>query len=173
MRIKACLITYLLISITVFSAVAAGEPDEKLGMFAGLLGKQWEGRFEDAEEPIGLEMNWEVVLDGSAVEMKGKSSGLTRRNVYYWDSAEKRVAYLALTSNGYIGTGYVAYEDSVLTFVGPIISPDGRVNDAKACWEFLPDGHILAVGYIKKGDDWQAGHKIRYFPKEQQQQAKR
>lgn len=146
------------------SAVSAQELRDELRIFEALLGAAWEGRFENVDEPVGLSMSWEIVLGGTAVRMNGRSAGMTRTNVYYWDPAERAVAYLALSSNGFVGTGVVTREDSALVFAGRQVWPDGDTRDTMSRWEFLPDGGIRIVGYGKEGEEWVPGHRILYTP---------
>lgn len=153
-----------ILCISVITTVSATELDENLGMLADLVGKQWQGRFEDAEEDMTLFMSWEPIIGGAAVQMSGWSTGsnMTRRNIYYWDRENKRVAYLAMTSNGYVSVGSVQLEDSVLTFLGRQVWPDGSAHDTKSRWMFLPDEKVRVVGYRRDGDKWLPGHKILY-----------
>ncbi|HUV29532.1 MAG TPA: hypothetical protein VMY05_00380 [Acidobacteriota bacterium] len=139
------------------SAMANGPVlDTNLSIFEDLIGKQWEGHFEDADESMTLYMNWEPIIDGAAVQMSGSSSSsdMTRRNIYYFDRAKNLVTFLAMTSNGYVGTGTVSLQDSVLIFLGQQVWPDGSVHDTESQWEFLSDGNVRVI----------AGHKILYTP---------
>lgn len=160
-----------IIVIVVTTATAAGSSadlDENLSMFADLIGKQWEGHFEDADEPMTLYMEWEPIIGGAAVQMKGwsSSSDMTRLNIYYWDREKKQVYYLAMTSNGYVATGTATGEDSVLTFTGRQVGPDGTARDTKGCWELLPDGNVRVTGCANQGDQRKPGHRILYTPTE-------
>jgi hypothetical protein len=146
------------------SPVCAQELRDELRIFEALLGTGWEGRFENVDEPLGLSMSWDVALAGAAVRMDGRSAGMTRTNFYYWDAAQEAVAYLALSSNGFVGRGTVRMEDAVLVFVGSQVWPDGSTRNTMSRWEFLPDGGIRIVGYGKEGDEWVPGHRILYTP---------
>jgi len=133
-----------------------GEPvlDTNLSVFEDLVGKQWEGRFEDDAETVTLYMNWEPIISGAAVQMSGSSSSpdMKRCNIYYFDRAKNQICYLAMTSNGFVSTGNVQREDSVLFFVGQQIQPDGNVRDTESRWMFLSDGSVRVEG----------GHRILY-----------
>jgi hypothetical protein len=146
------------------SAPNANELGDNLDMFRDLLGTTWEGHFEDADEPMTLYMVWEPIIEGASVQMSGWSSAadMTRRNIYYWDREKKQVAYLAMTSNGYVATGIVQFEGGVLTFLGRQIDPDANVRESKSRWEFNDDGTVRVVGYGKEGDKWVPGHKILF-----------
>jgi hypothetical protein len=167
-RIHLTVILMVIIIATGAAPVGADELDENLSMFAELIGKQWEGHFEDADESMRLYMSWEPIIGGAAIQMSGWSTGsdMTRRNIYYWDRAKKQVAFLAITSNGYTATGTVQLENKVLIFIGQQIWPDGSVHDTMSRWEFLPDGNVRAIGYGKEGDDWVPGHKILFEVKD-------
>lgn len=165
------MISLMTASSVFFVAAAAAKPDvadldDNLSIFAALIGGDWSGHFEGADEPFTLMMNWEPILDGAAVEMKGWSipPGMTRSNIYYWDREKEEVAYLALTSNGYAATGMVQLEDSILTFEGRQTGPDGTVRDTKSCWEFLANGNVRVIGYGLQGGEWVPGHRILYEP---------
>lgn len=139
------------------SVVFADEPDPDSSMiiFQDLMGKQWEGHFEDSDEPMTLFMCWQPILDGAAAEMNGSSSSsdMTRRNIYYFDRARNLVCFLALTSNGYVAVGNVTAEDSSLIFVGQQVGPDGNARDTKSQWEFLPDGSVRVTGFRLENDE--------------------
>lgn len=140
------------------------ELDSSMIIFQDLIGIQWEGHFQNVDESMTLFMSWEPILEGAAVQMNGSSSSsdMIRRNIYYFDRSKKSVCFLAITSNGYVATGTVTREDSVLTFVGKQIGPDGTVRDTKSEWLFLPDGNIRIMGYQLENNNWIPGHKILY-----------
>ena len=163
---KISLIFFLVISSVTIVTMGASELNENLAIFKDLIGKQWEGHFEDADEPMTLYMNWEPIIGGAAVQMRGWSTGsdMTRVNIYYWDNEKKQVAFLAMTSNGYVATGTAQLKDSVLTFLGRQIFPDGQVRETKSCWEFLPDGKVRASLYNHENGEWTPSHKIIYTP---------
>ncbi len=139
---------------------------EQLGLLRRFLGGEWVGRFEEADEPMSLGMTWEVLLDGGAVRMSGWSPGMTRSNTYYWDAERGRVAYLALTSNGYVGRGTMRMEDSVLVAEGRQVWPDGSAHDTMARWEFLSGGSVRTIGYSQENQEWVPGHRILYTRKD-------
>jgi len=160
-----CLVTtFLVIPAMTVGSIHAAEIDQNLMIFKDLIGKQWEGHFEDAEESITLYMSWQPITGGAAVEMSGWSSisDMTRRNIYYFDRTKNQVAFLAMTSNGYVATGKVHLEDSVLIFLGLQVWPDGSVHDTKSRWQFLPDASIRVIGYSFENNEWKPGHKILY-----------
>lgn len=144
--------------------VVAAELNENLAMFSNLADTEWEGHFEDAEESMTLYMKWEPLIGGASVEMSGWSTGsdMTRRNIHYWDPEKKKVAYLALTSNGYVASGTVEFEGSVMTFLGRQTWPDGTVVDTKGEWEFLSSGKIRATGFKYQNGEWIPGHRILF-----------
>lgn len=152
-----CVVTVCMIVLAATSALADDQVlDSNLALFEDLIGKQWEGHFENVDEPMTLYMKWEPIIGGAAIQMSGSSSttDMTRRNIYYFDRAKKQVAFLAMTSNGYVATGTVTSEDSALVFVGKQTWPDGSVHDTESRWVFLPDGSIRAL----------AGHSILFTP---------
>jgi hypothetical protein len=157
-------LTVIIILAVAVSVPEASELDDNLKMFNELLGTTWEGRFLEADETVKLYMVWEPIIGGASVQMNGWTStrDMTRQNIYYWDREKKQVAYLAMTSNGYVATGTVQLEGKVLTFLGRQIDPDGNVRESKGRWEFLDDGTVRAVGYGKQGDEWIPGHKILF-----------
>ena len=69
-----------------------------------------------------------------------------------------------MTSNHYVATGTVQLEDSVLTYLGQQIRPDGSVHETRSRWEFLQDGSVRVIGYGREGEAWVPGHKILYNP---------
>jgi len=159
------LVTIFIVALAVTAgSVRAAEIDKNLMIFKDLIGKQWEGHFEDANEPMTLYMSWEQVIDGAAIQMNGwsNSSDMKRLNIYYFDRAKNQVAFLAMTSNGYISTGTVQSEDSALVFLGQQTGPDGKVRDMKSRWEFMPDGTMRNIGYRLENSEWLPGHKIVY-----------
>lgn len=151
-------VTVVCLVVLAVMPVFAAQPvlDSDLTMFADLVGKQWEGHFEDADESMTLYMNWELILDGAALQMSGSSStsDMIRRNIYYFDRSTSEVAYLAMTSNWYVATGTVHAEDSTLVFAGRQVFPDGTVHDTESRWAFLSDGNVRVMG----------GHTILYTP---------
>jgi len=72
---------FILVQVVSPGASSGQELREELGILRPFLDGEWEGRFEDADEPLGLSMQWEVILDGQAVRMDGRSSGMTRTPV--------------------------------------------------------------------------------------------
>jgi len=161
---SAAVLSSLLLGAASPSASSAQELRSELGILEAFLGTAWEGRFEDADEPLGLSMRWEVILDGEAVRMDGRSSGMSRTNLYYWDAEQRAVAYLALSSNGFVGRGTIRMEDSVLVAEGRQAWPDGSAHDTMSRWELLPGGRVRVVGYGREGGEWVPGHKILYTP---------
>lgn len=165
MHTQATLVAFLMTVFGVVSAVAQPyQLNDNLSMFSTMLEGQWEGHFEDSEEPIAQFMTWEPVIGGAAIQMNGWATGsdMARRNIYYWDPGNKRVAYLGLTSNGYVATGTVEVADSLMTFTGQQAGPDGVVRDTRAEWKSLPNGSIRATLYWSEDGKWVPSHTILF-----------
>jgi hypothetical protein len=142
--------------------VGAGELDESLSMFAELIGKQWEAYFEEADEPIKLYMSREPIIGGAAIEMKGwaSASDMTRCNIYYRHRARKQVAFLAMTSNGYVATGTVQLQIKALIFIGQQVWPDGSVHDTMSRGSTYPTVKCLPLATVRTVMNGCLGHKI-------------
>jgi hypothetical protein len=139
----------------------AQELDEDLKVFAPLVGTTWEGHFQDSlEADPAITLSFESMLAGKAVRLVSGGFGMTRENLHYWDPEKKQICYVALTSNGWVSTGTVVAEGTVIATVGRQAGPDGTAREVKNTWELTADGELIARGYAMVNGAWEPGHVI-------------
>jgi hypothetical protein len=145
-------------------ALAGDDLDERLQFLEPLIETHWVGRFTDGPD-VAHECRWKPDLDGRAVRYTKEVAELefSVDGFYYWDSADGRVEFFTLTSNGFVSQGVVSTEGERIVLIGTSVSAE-RATEFKMTFEVGSDGRLHDRFYRHSGTEWPLGHHIIYAP---------
>jgi len=154
----------LLTAKTVLAETASLDPHlEPLRPF---LEKTWKGTFANSkpEKPVVDVQRWERALNGKAVRLLHSinSGAYGGETIFRWDEKKKSVVYYYFTTENYMTTGSMNFENGrIITHEEVKGDPDG-VTEVRGTSELLPSGKFhVKTEYLKKAE-WAPGHEVTY-----------
>ena len=155
----------LLMLFSFFGSNASGEEaGDPLGFLSDITGRVWLGHYSNAEDAhYNHAVRWSAELDGKAVRVEKKVSELNfmMETVFFWDPEIQKISFVSLTNRGQVSRGTAVEEDGKLVLLG-VSKAEGDSRDFKMSYCLMPDGSLEDRFFIKKGEEWQQRHLIRY-----------
>ncbi len=146
------------------SNVSGEEASDPLGFLSDLTGRVWLGHYSNPEDAhYNHVVRWSAALDGKAVRVEKKVSELNfeMETIFFWDPEIEKISFVSLTNRGQVSRGTAAKEDGTLVLLGAS-KAEGDSRDFKMSYCLMPDGTLEDRFFIKKGEEWQQRHLIRY-----------
>ena len=134
---------------------------EKLPIFKPFIGPTWVGSIPNDSRMGEITLKWEIVLNGFAVRLKRNilSSDHWLETTYYWDEASGKIAYLAISNNGFVSKGFVAGQGEELISEGEQRGP-GVNRKVRRIYRLEKDDKLSEDDQFRNSDtdEWRRTH---------------
>jgi hypothetical protein len=158
----------ILILAAAFFAQSTAAPDrqaprlsEKLSALKPFIGPTWVGSIPNDPRRGEISLKWEVLLNGFAVRLGRNilNSDHWLETTYYWDESSGKVAYLAISNNGFVSKGYVGGQGEELISEGDQRGPDVN-RKVRRIYRLDKDGKLYEDDQFRnsKADEWRRTH---------------
>ena len=135
--------------------------NEKLSIFKPFIGLTWVGSIPNDPRMGEIILNWKAILNGFAVRLERNilNSGHWLETTYYWDESSEKIAYLALSNNGFVSKGYVAGRGEELVSEGDQHGPDVN-RRVRRIYKLDKDGKLYEDDQFRNSDadEWRRTH---------------
>ena len=163
-RSFACFtLTATLASIAPASSAPANRTTQ-LEPLAFLAGHCWSGPFADGKATDEHCFEW--MYDGRFLRdrhiVRGGAKPYRGETLYYWDAAEKVVAYIYFNSDGGVSRGTVKAEGDSLVFPSERYSDGGATREFGTTWRREADDRYVAVTRELKSGQWQEAWRVDF-----------
>jgi hypothetical protein len=133
----------LFVILIPFDNARAQGLNENLRPFERLLGS-WQGRFQETEEALEVNITYEIILNGWGVRCLKRvpeAGDHATETTYYWDERNQVIVFISLTNNGWRTIGAARFEGQKLLTEGVQNGPDLE-RATSGVFELLPDGSL-------------------------------
>lgn len=157
-------VSFVLIMLTFQKTGFCQNIEKELAIFNNYINKDWVGHYVDSEDSIYKHyIRWTFDKKNKAViETKNVPElGYYQKTSYYWNWAEKQLAFISSNNKEMISSGVVQFEGDKILLEGKIFSNKGY-SPFKKTFFIDSDGKLVDEFYRKKGETWQQGHVITY-----------
>jgi len=135
--------------------------DEKLSVFRPFIGPTWVGSIPGDARMGEIILKWEVILNGFAVRLERKivNSNHRMETTYYWDESSGKIAFVAISNNGYLTKGYVSGQGEEFVCEGFQQGPDTR-RQSRRVYRIDKEGKLYEDDQFRgsDADEWQRTH---------------
>jgi hypothetical protein len=135
--------------------------DERLSILKPFIGKTWGGSIPNDSRMGEITLKWDVLLNGYAVRLKRNilNSDHWLKTTYYWDESSGKIAYLALSNNGFVIKGYIAGQEAGFISEGDQRGPDVN-RKVRRIYRLDKDGKLYEDDLFRNSDaeEWRRIH---------------
>jgi len=134
---------------------------DKLSVFEPLIGPTWIGSIPDDPRMGEIVLKWDVLLNGYAVRLRRSilNSGHLLETTYYWDESSAKIAFLALSNNGFEIQGHISVQGDELIAEGDQRGPEvDRIS--RRIYKMDKDGKLYEDDLFRESDSesWHRTH---------------
>ena len=134
--------------------------DERFSLFKSFIGPTWVGSIPGDPRMGEITLKWDAILNGYAVRLRRNilNSDHWLETTYYWDESAGKIAYLALSNNGFVTKGHVIGQGGELKCEGAQRGPD--VNRKSRRIYKLEKGKLYEDDQSRSADaqEWRSVH---------------
>jgi len=135
--------------------------DERLSVFRPFIGPTWVGSVPGDARMGEIILKWEVILNGFAVRLERNILNFNHRleTTYYWDGSSGKIAYVAISNNGYLTKGYVSGQGGGLISEGFQQGPN-TMRQSRRAYRIDKEGKLYEDDQFRgsDADEWQRTH---------------
>lgn len=157
-------VSFVLIMLTFQKTGFCQNIEKELAIFNNYINKDWVGHYIDSEDSIYKHyISWKFDKKNKAViETKNVPElGYHQETSYYWNWAEKQLAFISSNNKEMISSGVVQFVGDKIVLEGKTFSSQGY-SLFKKTLILNSNEKIVDLFYWKNGSDWQQGHRIEY-----------
>jgi hypothetical protein len=146
-----------------FPAAVLAAPQPTYQPLAFLVGHCWKGTMPGGKSTDEHCFTWvydgKFVRDQHTVHGTGHADSLGE-SIYWWNSAEKRIEYLYIESDGGFSRGPVATDQDALVFPPTSYLEDGKTETYRSRWQRSGEKAYDVVTEFEQQGKWVAGFKV-------------
>jgi hypothetical protein len=135
--------------------------DERLSLFKPFIGPTWVGTIPGDARMGEIILKWEVILNGFAVRLERDILNSNHRleTTYHWDESSGKIAYVAISNNGYLTKGYVSGQGGGLISEGFQQGPN-TMRQSRRAYRIDKEGKLYEDDQFRgsDADEWQRTH---------------
>ncbi len=137
------------------------ELSERLSIFRPFIGPIWVGSVPGDARMGTITLKWDVLLNGYAVRLERDILNSNHRleTTYYWDESSGKIAFVAISNNGYLTKGYVSAKQEEFVCEGFQQGPDTK-RQARRAYRIDKDGKLFEDDQFRASDpdEWRRTH---------------
>jgi hypothetical protein len=144
------------------SGLAVADSEPAYQPLAYLAGHCWKGAFAGRstdEHCFTWIYGGKFLRDRHSVRAEGKPDALGE-SIYFWDSADKRMEYLYIESDGGFSRGPVSVDNEGLVFPDTTFVQNGKTMVYRSRWQRSGATSYEVITEFKSKDAWVPGFKV-------------